>query len=139
MVTEANRKNSVYNIFPNFLSPLFLGTFMWFAVRLHVPNCNSSLFPNKLIMLEKYLVVCLRSTPYIFTGFINFLVIFLIHIVYHHLIPFYVVLDQCLFTNAFENILAFSYSHKLLIEAVHYFKLGIDSSSKQLSHICNIC
>lgn len=38
---------------------LFLWTFLWFTIRLYVQNCNSVLFLNKLILLEKFLAICL--------------------------------------------------------------------------------
>lgn len=44
-------------------SPLFLWTCPRITIRLHVLNCNSLLYPNKPILLEKRLAFCLRSTP----------------------------------------------------------------------------
>lgn len=52
--------------------PLPVWTYAWFAIRLHVPNYNFQMFPNKHILLEKYLASCLRSTLY--------LCIYIIHI-----------------------------------------------------------
>lgn len=37
--------------------PLLLWTCVWLAIGPQVPNCNSSLFPNKPILPEKYLFV----------------------------------------------------------------------------------
>lgn len=45
--------------------PLLVWTYAWFAIRLHVPNYNFLMFPNKHILLEKYLAICLRSILYI--------------------------------------------------------------------------
>ena len=44
-----------------FLSFVSLDLFM-LSTRLHVSICNSLLFLNKPILLEKYLAICLRST-----------------------------------------------------------------------------
>lgn len=67
---------ALYSSSPNFssiriFSPLFFEIFLWFAIRPHVLNCHYSFFPNKLCMLEKYLVVCFKVNIYIFTGFIK--------------------------------------------------------------------
>lgn len=37
---------------------LFHRTCTWFAIRSHVPNCNSLLLRNKPTLLEKYLAIC---------------------------------------------------------------------------------
>lgn len=43
---------------------LFLWTCAWCVIRPYVSNCSSSLFLNELILLEKYLALCLRSTVF---------------------------------------------------------------------------
>lgn len=39
-----------------------LRTWAWFTFRLHVPDCNSLLFSDKPILLEKWLPICISST-----------------------------------------------------------------------------
>lgn len=40
-------------------SSLVLQTYAWFGIKPHIPNCNPLLFPNKHILLEKYLAAYL--------------------------------------------------------------------------------
>lgn len=97
---------------PPFLYKIkFLSFVPWtlpdFTIRLHVPNCNSLLVPNKPILLEKYLAICLKSAIWS------------------------LILHKWYYFATFRALKCFYNPHMLLCEHLFY-----DFKRHEASHVC---